>query len=332
VLSDIPPRVASLTFTPFPSVATRLLALFADEESSLATIAACISTDVTLSSRLIKRANAADQPHYCDVRDVLQAAVTLGVDRSREISLTTALAAYAHYAFRSRILRPCWDHSLACAVVASEVARLWGLRPIECYTAGLFHDIGRLALLRAYTYEYEQILESADGHADLITMERDRFGSDHMAVGAWLGEQWNLPESIIEVIARHHEPPTGTLDQLTVVKVACRLTDLLGFGVERHGNPPNLNAISEALPRWATVRLVTQLNNIRGAVAREVCVYNEEETPQPERVEKTTEDAHSWGIPADLLAHEVGTRLPFLGAVLTITALVLSAALVIVLR
>jgi putative nucleotidyltransferase with HDIG domain len=258
----------------FPSVAMKLLSLLEEEDSNLPSIAACIATDAVLSGALIKRANAADQPHYCDVRDVLRAAVALGLDRTREISLATATSVYARAAMKSELLRPCWSHTLACGIAASEIARLWGLSPAEAYTAGLLHDIGRLGLIAAYPAEYAEIMRAADCQpGELLGMERARFGVDHVEAGEWLARLWNLPASIVDVIARHHDAPTGALDQVTVVQVACRLADLLAFSVNRPTDPPRLEEICALLPEWTRKRIGAQLRTIQEAIANEIRIF-----------------------------------------------------------
>jgi putative nucleotidyltransferase with HDIG domain len=267
--SEMPPLLAKVPA--FPPVATKLLSLLDDNESNFADIAACVATDPVLSGRLITRANAADLASYCEVRDVLQAARALGIDRTRQISLQTATSFIAGSALTSDTLRPCWHHTLACAIVASEIARLSGLRAAEAYTAGILHDIGRLGLLTVYRAEYEQLMAGAEGQPDdLIRMERDLFGVDHMEAGCWLARRWNLPQSIVEVVAQHHDAPAGTLNEVLVVQIACRIADLLGFGVNRSNQPEDFEQICGALPDRTRERLAAELPALREAVEREI--------------------------------------------------------------
>lgn len=249
----------------------KLLSLLNDGVSTLSTISTCIATDPMLSARLIQRANAADQSVYCEVKEVLQATRSLGLDLTREICVGTAASVYAAAAIQSETLRPCWRHTLACALASSEVARLCGLRPGEAYTAAILHDIGRLGLLTAYPAEYEELMAHADGEpGDLIRLERERFGADHVEAGAWLARQWNLPESILDAILRHHEAPHGAVDEVTVVQMGCRLADLLGFSVNRPSQPPELNEVCAILPESTRRRLAGQLGALREAVVREI--------------------------------------------------------------
>ena len=334
--SKIPPRLAGVPA--FPSVAMKLLSLFAIE-SSLSSIAACIATDPVLSGRLIKRANAADQPSYCEARSILQAVVALGLDRTHEISLAIATSVYAGPAIKTEILRPCWHHTVACALAASETARQCGLPPAEPYTAALLHDIGRLGLLVAYPAEYENIMAGADGQPDdLIGIERERFGVDHMEAGLWLARRWNLPESIVEVIARHHETPAGELDQVMVVQIGCRLADLLGFSVNRPSKPPSLEEITATLPEWIRMRLGAQLRTLHDAIAREIGLFEPSEAPPSEIPSVVVNDGEpeeapsAWRSPSDVPT--LMSSFPYLdrvmvGAVLAAIVLLLSAALLV---
>jgi HD-like signal output (HDOD) protein len=88
---------------------------------------------------------------------------------------------------------------------------------------------------------------------------RERFGVDHVDVGVWLARRWTLPESIVDVIGRHHEAPAGPLDHVKVVQIACRLADLLGFGVNRPSELPDFSDISGSLPEGTRLRLSAQL-------------------------------------------------------------------------
>jgi putative nucleotidyltransferase with HDIG domain len=332
VPSKMPPRLESVPA--FPSVVMKLLSLLADGESSFSSIAACIATDPVLSGRLIARANAADQPSYIEARNVLQATLALGLDRTREISLVIATSVYAHSAIQSEILRPCWHHTLACALAASEIARQCGLRPAEPYTAALLHDIGRFALLAAYPAEYEEIMAGADGEPDdLIRMERERFGVDHVEAGLWLARRWNLPESIVEVIGRHHEAPTGALDQVTVVQVGCRFADLLGFSVNRPTRPPNLDEISATLPEWVRKRLGAQIRPLQDAIAREILFFAGAEAPPLGSPGVIVDDAEPDERPSTCRSpHDVPRQMPSLGSVLAAIALLLAAAVLFVQR
>jgi putative nucleotidyltransferase with HDIG domain len=333
----MPSKLASIPA--FPSVALKLLTLVSDEFSSLSDIATCIAGDSVITGQLIKRANAADQAAYCEVREVLQAAVSLGIDRTREIALGVATSTYARAAIDSEILRPCWHHTLACAIVAGELARMWGLRPAECYTAGLFHEIGRLGLLTAYPKEYEAIMAGTESDYQAVTgRERERFEIDHVEAGIWLAKKWNLPESIVEVITRCHETPRSVLDQLTVGQVACRVAQVLGYGLSKTAVAPKLQDAIGPLPEWARKQLHGHLPVLQETVSREIQLFEGCETapskppeaqtaaPEPKPVPESKEMPPQETPLATMVPQGARSRWAFVGTILLIIALMLSTA------
>jgi len=320
---QIPDKLANVP--PFPSVAMKLMSLLANEDTNFSDIASCIGTDPALAGRLIKRANAADLASYCEARNVLQAISALGMERTRELSLTIATHGYAQSAIKAEVLRPCWSHTVACALAASEIARQCGLRPAEAYTAGLLHDIGRLGLMTAYPAEYEVILTQVGGEPGrLIDLERERFGADHLQAGEWLAHEWNLPESIAGIIARHAETPSRPLDETAVVQIAARLADLLGFAVIPSEEVPDLDQIAAILPESARARLRAQLPTLREAIRRELQLS--EKTQEPEAAETEAEEPVD-EIAAPTVADETSNWL-----LIAVTVAVLLAAIAFYLR
>ena len=272
--SQMPPKLANVPA--FPAVATKLLSLLSDEGSNFSSIAACIGTDAVLSGRLIKRANAADQASYCEAKTVLQAVSALGMERTRELSLAIATMGYARGAVKTDLLKPCWDHALACALLAADLARQCGQRPAEAYTAGLLHDIGRLGLLTAYPAEYAEIISGAESWPeDLLAREREVFGVDHVAAGGWLARQWQLPESLVDVIARHHEPFKGELDMVALVQIACRLAEYLGFVVTQSNTPRDLDEIIAPLPQSVRAQVTRKIPVLLAGIAVEIRQFDD---------------------------------------------------------
>jgi HD-like signal output (HDOD) protein len=125
---------------------------------------------------------------------------------------------------RSEAMRRLWRHNLGCALAAK--AMVVGDSMDEAYYAGLFHDVGRLALFVQEPALYDQALR--DG-GDVDEMELAMFGVNHREVGAWVIENWKLPRAFIPVVSHHHNPePDGT--KLTLlVHDACSVANGLGF-------------------------------------------------------------------------------------------------------
>lgn len=213
---------------PFPPVAGKVINLLADDSVSLREIADTLSTDAALSAEVLRLANSPlFGPRY-GVKSVLHALAVLGVRRLTGLVLTLSMSRFLKRASVGDLMRRSWRHNLACALAAKEFAHSFGRDANEAYNAGLFHDAGRLAFLIVDPRFYQTI---AGCKVDLREMELAHFGVDHCEAGAWVIEQWHLPEAFAEV-ARHHHAPQPENGELTMlVNASCAVANRLGYSV-----------------------------------------------------------------------------------------------------
>ncbi|MCC7174563.1 MAG: HDOD domain-containing protein [Bryobacterales bacterium] len=223
---------------PFPAIATKLLRLFADDDVEIREVVNLIRADTAFSSELLRVANSPIYGLRSQVSSVQHAVVILGFDRMRSFAMTISMKNFLRTAMRIDVLRRVWRHSLACALVAEELAPLFwrnGDRTSRdrAYTAGLLHNLGRLALLVKYPQEYANLLAVvSENPFDVLETERELFDVDHCEAGGWLAKAWTFPPEIAEVAVSHHEPPVkGEADLTNLVRSAVLLTDWLGFDV-----------------------------------------------------------------------------------------------------
>jgi HD-like signal output (HDOD) protein len=218
---------------PFPPVAAKLLSLLSDPAVDSNEVADLISSDATFTARLLQRVNSAEFGFMSDVTSVRRAVALLGLDTTRNITLAHATAAYAQGGLKAETMRRSWQHTVATAVLAEEIAAACEAFAGVAFTAGIMHDIGRLGLLVAYPEEYERVIRgAAERSLDVLEFEEDEFGVHHAEAGRMLAERWALPSEMGLIAGRHHDPCEGTeLSLLRIVHVACRLADVLGYDV-----------------------------------------------------------------------------------------------------
>src|SRR5262249_41879284 len=146
------------------------------------------------------------------------------------------------------------------------------------------HDIGRLGLMTAYKSEYEQAMAQArEENCDLLKLERERFGVDHTEAGQWLAERWELSDTLVRIARRHHDEPSGTLDLMTVVQVACPLADLLGFSVSEQPATRSFEEITAALPPSARTQLKDGMDHLCAQIAQQIAYFGCTNTQLPVR-------------------------------------------------
>lgn len=73
------------------------------------------------------------------------------------------------------------------------------------FTAGLLHDIGRIALMETVPEQYNNVSSELTGSA-LIAAEQEAVGISHTEAGYELASHWNLPPEIAEPVRFHHQP------------------------------------------------------------------------------------------------------------------------------
>ncbi len=240
---DRPWAIQSLP--PFPAVALQLMSLLDDEDVSMKQVVSLLRVDPALSAEILRVSNSALYGLSRRIDNVSHAVVVLGSETVKRLALTAALGRFSKNVIRNKSLRICWDHSIACGLVAEDLAGLLGTSKDRAYTAGLLSDVGRLALLSCYPGEYGNMLEVArENDFDELECERQLFDIDHCAAGKYLASQWNLPDDIQDALAAHHEPSPGDSSPLAIVCAATLVTDAVGFSVVQREQRPS---VEEAL-------------------------------------------------------------------------------------
>ena len=118
---------------PFPAIALKALNLMAGPDTSLHKLCDLIRSDPAFSTAILRIANSPLVGFSKDITSVLQASMLLGFRRLKSVAITVGLKAYLERSC-SPILKSCWRHSVACAIVAERSAKATAMatRPISC--------------------------------------------------------------------------------------------------------------------------------------------------------------------------------------------------------
>jgi putative nucleotidyltransferase with HDIG domain len=218
---------------PFSAVAVHLLKLVAQEGIPFRTLADTLRSDAPLSAATLRIANSALFGPRLPVTGVLHAIAMLGLDRVRSMVTTAALKSFTSAGRGTAAVVRCWRHNLACALICEEIARKARLERDFAYTAGILHDIGRLAMMRAWMPRYSALLDSANADTSAqLDLEFREFGIRHTRAGSMLLREWKLPVVFAEIANHHHDPLVQEqADVASLVAFACSLATAVGFGV-----------------------------------------------------------------------------------------------------
>jgi putative nucleotidyltransferase with HDIG domain len=234
---------------PFPSVALRAMNVLSGTDSSLSELCDLVRCDPVFAAEILRIANSPLIAFSKEITSVLQASMLLGFRRLRKLVITVGLRSYIDKPFTPAV-RDCWRHSVACAMVAERTARWNSIDRDFAYTAGILHDIGRVALATINSRAYSALVERAaeDPAWDALAHERECFGIDHCGAGRLLVAAWKLSEEFFDVTSRHHEPLTHQENVTEVVRLSCRLADALGFAAAQHKSIPSYAEVLSEFP------------------------------------------------------------------------------------
>jgi putative nucleotidyltransferase with HDIG domain len=203
---------------------------FGDEDADIRKVSNTISADPGLSADVLRMANSALFGARHTVPGVLHAIVMLGLDRVKSLVFTAAFMRFADPNRSSEAMKRCWRHSVACALIADEMAGRMHTDRDVAYTAGILHDIGRLAMLRVWPDPYGQILDRGQSGEDLLTKESAQFSVPHTEAGGYLMRRWKLPEVLIAAAEHHHDTEAPSVREPEgLIHCACSLADAIGF-------------------------------------------------------------------------------------------------------
>ena len=277
---QLPAKIANLPA--FPPVAIRVLNLIADEEDvEIKKLLEYLVADPVFSAELLRAANSALYGLNGQIDNVQHALMILGLDRIKTITLTVATRFFLRDVKGIDLIRRYWRHSLACALIADELARAYSSFQDIAYTAALLHDVGRLALLAGCSEEYLALIEEANAtvlggeYFDIRYRERQLFGIDHYEAGGLVAEKWKLPEELAAVVGAWEEvSPEGRFDLPALVRLAAQLAISLGFDVITAPDPPAFEELVQQIPETARCRFPMDMGRLREELQAKIDSYD----------------------------------------------------------
>jgi len=190
-----------------PAVAVEVLDLTAQPRVDARALKACVERDPALTSKLLRVVNSAMFGLTREVCDLNQALALLGVKPLKLLALGFSLPKGLFSGIEARALERYWQSTLLKAVAARELCQVfWKGAGDEAFIVGLLQDIGILVLVQELGDSYLNFLHSVQHQgADLLSMERETLGFDHVQLSARLLDHWNLPTQIVEAVAAPHD-------------------------------------------------------------------------------------------------------------------------------
>jgi HD-like signal output (HDOD) protein/CRP-like cAMP-binding protein len=217
-----------------PAVAWRLDALSRAEGNHPRQLAELIALDPVLSAKVLQVANSPFYRRACPVFSVPHAIVIVGAQQVQDAVMRAAQAGQEIRAFSglAPLVRQFWQHCIVVGRIAELLKEVIRLEiTADIYLAGLFHDLGILALDMREPRFYGQLLQPGSELATKLEInETEYIGTNHSLAGKWLGEYLGLHPVYLEVMRLHHRPEKAS-GEFALPVALVHLADL--FAAER---------------------------------------------------------------------------------------------------
>jgi putative nucleotidyltransferase with HDIG domain len=189
-----------------PIVALRIGDAIHSKNVSVQHIAEILRTDPAMSAKLLRLVNS---PYFGipgGVNDIARAIPFVGFNTLYQLVLSISVLETLDTDPNGIDHRALWVHSLSVATAARELAS--DLRFSDegaCFTAGLLHDMGKIALARLEPVKLAAALAAVRDEGITLTEAEHRFElSPHDRVGSVLAKLWRFPATLAVPIEQHH--------------------------------------------------------------------------------------------------------------------------------
>jgi HD-like signal output (HDOD) protein/GGDEF domain-containing protein len=186
-----------------PAVALEVLRLAGQPHVDPRQIKLCLESDPALASRILKVVNSSLFGLSRQVSDLQQALAILGLKPLKALLLGFSLPPSLLEGIQTEALQHYWRHTLlkavACRLIEQHVAPS---DEEEAFVAGLLQDVGVLAMLQQLGENYANIyLQAREGSDQLLRLEVQTLGFDHLALSARMLANWRLPPKLCQAVA-----------------------------------------------------------------------------------------------------------------------------------
>ena len=234
----------------------RVLRLLGQPDVDASEVTSLVQQDAVLTGKLLAYCNSAATGLPTRVGTVDEAVFYLGHGEVQRLVISLGLGSTVRPKLAGYLMEEgaLWRHTLFTAHLTAKVlarSDSLGTEPGVSYTAGLLHDFGKLIFshtLDATTRDAVRA-EVQQNQLPLVLAERRVLGTDHAEVGALLLQDWALPEVIVEAVALHHVPPTGSRPSLAAV---VHVADLLAHEA---GSAPGFDGLAISVDPGALASL-----------------------------------------------------------------------------
>ena len=191
-----------------PTLWAELQKRLSDPDASAGDIAAVISRDVAMTTKVLQLVNSAFMGLSRTVTSVAEAVAYLGVEMIR--NLVVSVEIFRSFPLSDNLAHFSIDalsrHGQACSQLL--MRQVGGAQERDhAAAAALLQDVGQLIHASCDPDAFGALLRTAEGQRrSLHEVEHEALGFTHADIGAYLLTLWGLPAQVVDAVSHHHHP------------------------------------------------------------------------------------------------------------------------------
>ncbi|ANQ54350.1 phosphodiesterase [Thermosipho sp. 1063] len=226
----------------------QIINIASNPDSSIKDLEKAISMDASLSLKVLKLVNSAYYGLPRKITKISEAVMILGFKTVRNLALSIFTYSSLNKGASNVDKKKLWQHFMSTAIISEVVSKIIGYpEQEEAFMAGLLHDIGKIVLDIAFPKYITSLVEkSKSNKVCFYTLEKKLGEETHGELGAFLIEQWKLPE-LFQIVSLYHDEPENNDQEafdtiLYIVHLANYFSDLMYNGYSGSYCEPTLSA------------------------------------------------------------------------------------------
>jgi len=226
-------------------------------------IANLLKQDMAIASKIIRISNSAFYRGVEQNKTVEQAIGRLGLVATEQ--LVDAICNKALYTIANKkympVIEKLWEHSLSCAHACQIIFELLDQHlEVDPFTLGLFHDIGKLILLRIIA----ELEKKGKFKRELDIIESfDVLANYHDVFGAKLLEKWEFSTIYVHCAMYHDslEKADSVTNELLIVHFANLLVKTIGYDITEKRPVIELKDVESARRLGLNFSMIEKITN-----------------------------------------------------------------------
>lgn len=187
-----------------PVVATKVLQLMEDADSTAEDLARVVESDPAVAARVLKISNSSFYGAQRQIQTMPHAIMMLGFVTLKSVVIAASVKQVYHpYGLTEKLL---WEHSFGAGLAARMIAQeMRKINPDEAFLGGLFHDIGKQIMNFLDKDKFQEVMQmSFNENISFEAAEQMLFPYTHEEAGALVIKKWNFPEHLLKAVMAHH--------------------------------------------------------------------------------------------------------------------------------